>query len=170
MPGITLEQLLEARDQRRRLQLATLGRICGKTLIVLTVNIPGSVKRTGYSVAAGLAGVAELCRRLGDSVAEVDIRDLNTGFEAFVVARQSNDEAKRLAMDIERDHPLGRLLDIDVIGSDGVPVSRGQFGEESRRCLICGDDARVCMRLRRHPVEELTAKIKGICNGYFRRF
>lgn len=169
MSGISLARLLEARDSRRRLQLDYLGRISGKALIVLTVNIPGNVKRTPESVAVGRAGVGELRRLLGDSVAEVEIRDLETGFEAFIVADKSDEAAKRVAIDIEQNHPLGRLLDIDVIGADGVPLARGRFGIEPRRCLLCGDNARVCMRLGRHSVEELSEKIKDICNGYFRR-
>ena len=39
---ITLEELLEARDNRRLAQLSLIEANPGMTLVVLTVNIPGS--------------------------------------------------------------------------------------------------------------------------------
>ena len=44
-----------------------------------------------------------------------EVRDLETGFEAYFVVDMAPLEAKQLCCRIEDSHPLGRLMDIDVI-------------------------------------------------------
>lgn len=166
---ITLDLLLAARDARRATQLRLLDRHPDLSLVVLTVNIPGNVKRTPESYDIGMEGVAELRRRLGGRVREMTINDFPTGFEAFLLADCGEEEAKRLSVEIEDNHPLGRLMDIDVIGHDGVPLSRTALGHSGRRCLLCGEDARICMRAGRHTIAQLTDEIHRLHDGYFRR-
>ena len=79
-------------------------------------------------------------------------------------------QAKEVTVEIEEKHPLGRLMDIDVIGPDGVPVSRTGDGHPQRRCLICNDDARACMRAATHSVTELLAKIHSMTEAYVQRY
>lgn len=166
---ITLGQLLAARDARRELQLRLLAGNPEKTLVVLTVNIPGSEKRTRESYDTGMEGVGTLRRLFSGCHDMTIIRDYDTGFEAFLLVSMDEEEAKKLAVGVEEGHPLGRLMDIDVIGHDGKPISRRDFGKEGRRCLLCGDDARVCMRAGRHSVQELTEKIHRLHHEYFQR-
>lgn len=163
---ITLQQLLDARDARRELQQELIRRNPGKSLVMLTVNIPGSEKRTPEALVTGRAGVEELMRVFDtDSVTE---RDLPTGFEAWLLTPLPPDEAKSRAISIEQTHPLGRLMDIDVFQSDGTPIARAGMGEASRRCLICGEDARVCMRTFAHSQEELHSKIHSLVHEFLR--
>ncbi len=166
---ITLDQLLAARDSRRELQLRLLSSHPEKTLVVLTVNIPGSEKRSRESYDIGMEGVRLLCGLLAGRDNLKIIRDFNTGFEAFLLTSLGEEDAKRLCVGIEEEHPLGRLMDIDVIGHDGVPLSRKRFGREARRCLMCGEDARICMRSGRHTLQELTHKNHQMHNEYFQR-
>ena len=44
---------------------------------------------------------------------------------------------KKQAESIEKEFPEGRLFDIDVIGTDGLKLSRNV----PRKCLICGQPA-----------------------------
>ena len=165
--AITLEELLEARDNRRLAQLSMIEANPDKTLVVLTVNIPGSEKRTPDSLVVGREGVKALeCALHPESV---EVRDLITGFEAFLLVRMDRQEAKKLSVGIETGHPLGRLMDIDVFDTDGTPVSRTALGHASRRCLICGEDARVCMRTFAHTQSELQDKIHSIVKAYVQR-
>lgn len=166
---ITLEQLLEARDRRRRMQIDLLEDYPGSTLMVLTVNIPGSEKRTSSSVAIGAAGVKELLTAIGNELVTFNVRDLQTGYEAYFVTRIAPLPAKRMAADIEETHPLGRLFDIDVMQTGGLPISGQEIGRSERKCLICGRPARECMRARRHSVGELLVEINRIHDGYFQR-
>ncbi|MCM1005291.1 MAG: citrate lyase holo-[acyl-carrier protein] synthase [Prevotella sp.] len=167
--GITLTQLLESRDNRRERQLCLLSQFPQKSLIVLTINIPGAEKRTDSSLVIARAGHKAILKALGDKLIHEEHSDLPTGWESYFLTELSAEQAKTIAIDIENSHPLGRLMDIDVIGNDGVPLSRRFDGMPSRRCLICDDDARACMRSQKHSVEELTAKIKGLTDEYLRR-
>lgn len=164
---ITLEELLASRDNRRDLQLELIRNNPDRTLVVLTVNIPGSEKRTQDSIVVGNEGAEVLKRTFG--VEDLIIRDLKTGFEAYMLVPEPADKVKALTIDIEESHPLGRLMDIDVFDSSGNPISRSSKGNKSRRCLICGDVARVCMRTFAHSQEELNQKIHFIVNEFLRR-
>ena len=98
----------------------------------------------------------------------LELRDLPTGYEGYLVTPLSNGEAKREACRIEDTHPLGRLFDLDVIDADGVPVSRESIGQSPRKCLVCDNEARWCMRNRTHSMAELTARIDEMIESYVR--
>lgn len=100
-------------------------------------------------------------------------RDLATGFEAYLVVSMPPEQAKKLCCDIEDTHPLGRLMDIDVIvdssTSPGMteelsvrPLGRADIGRPERRCLLCGKPARECMRAHAHTQEEIQSAINVI--------
>lgn len=165
---ITLDDLLKARDTRRELQLSLPERHPGAVPVVLTVNIPGNVKRTPRSVAIGREGMRVLAGAL-TGVVETFERDLPTGYEGYMMVDGDARLIKETTVAIEEGHPLGRLLDIDVIGGDGVPLSRTDAGGAPRRCLICNEEARACMRSRAHTVEELNRVINRIHDEYFRQ-
>ena len=96
-------------------------------------------------------------------------RDLETGYEAYLITPLPLLEAKRIAVQIEDTHPLGRLFDIDIIDKDGVPVSRDRVGSRPRRCLVCDREARYCMRMRWHTQEEIWERINAMVDEYQNR-
>lgn len=163
---ITLHELLTSRDARHAMQTKLLADNSGKTLVCLTVVMPGSVKRNHQSLCAAHAAVEAMreafhLNDMSDAEREAVLteRDLNTGYEAYLITPLPLLEAKRIAVTIEDTHPLGRLFDIDVINTDGIPVARNDIGEKPRRCLVCEHEARYCMRMRWHTQEEIWAKI-----------
>ena len=181
---ITLDELLASRDARHAMQQKLMAEHSGKTLVCLTVVMPGSVKRNQQSLIVARAAVEamrkaynisddllpetelltnELKTEAGECLVE---RDLNTGYEAYLITTLPLLEAKRVAVDIEDTHPLGRLFDIDVIDAQGIPVSRDRVGGQPRRCLVCDHEARYCMRMRWHTQEEIWARIKQMTDDY----
>ena len=166
---VTLMQLLEARDRRVRRQLEMLASHPGHTLVCITVNIPGSIKRTAESVDIGHEALRATMAALG-TLAATDtaaVGDHDTGFEAFLLTAATPNETKRICVGIEESHPLGRLFDIDVIRPDGTPVSREDQQGGMRKCLICDQPARVCMRLRTHTINELLEVINRMHHDFF---
>ena len=186
---ITLHELLASRDARHATQQKLLAEHSGKTLVCLTVVMPGSVKRNQQSLTAAHAAVEaafavkenkglsplETLETLEtpepivplESLAPTLLElDLETGYEAYLITPMPLLEAKRIAVNIEDTHPLGRLFDIDIINADGVPVSRDAIGEKPRRCLVCDHEARYCMRMRWHTQEEIWAKINEMVDSY----
>ena len=189
---ITLNELLASRDARHATQQKLLAEHSGKTLVCLTVVMPGSVKRNQQSLTAAHAAVEAMRKAfavkenkglfpletpetlenlvplenpepLAPTLLELD---LETGYEAYLITPMPLLEAKRIAVNIEDTHPLGRLFDIDIINADSVPVSRDAIGEKPRRCLVCDHEARYCMRMRWHTQEEIWAKINEMVDSY----
>ena len=165
---ITLDALLQSRDNRHALQQQLLQQHPGNTLVCMTVVMPGNVKRNLYSVVTAQAALTALFDRLGEHVKATRARDLVTGYEAYLITDLPAPEAKRVTCDIEDSHPLGRLFDIDVMGADGAPITRQSVGSEPRRCLLCDNEARWCMRNHSHSQEELMARIQQMIDDYVR--
>ena len=165
---ITLDALLHSRDERHALQQQLIQQHPGGTLLCLTVVMPGSVKRNLYSVVTAQAALTALLDRLGEHIKATRARDLATGYEAYLITDLPALEAKRVTCEIEDSHPLGRLFDIDVMDSDGVPIGRQAVGGEPRRCLLCDHESRWCMRNHSHSQEELMAHIKMVVEDYVR--
>ncbi len=181
---ITLDELLASRDARHAMQQKLMAEHSGKTLVCLTVVMPGSVKRNQQSLIVARAAVEAMRKAYNisdDLLPETELLtnelkteareclvecDLNTGYEAYLITPLPLLEAKRVAVDIEDTHPLGRLFDIDVIDAQGIPVSRDRVGGQPRRCLVCDHDARYCMRMRWHTQEEIWARIKQMTDDY----
>ena len=184
-----MDTLLASRDARVAHQAELLGEHPGKTLLCLTVMLPGPVKRSAMSLKIASAAV-EAVRGAFSPVFE-ELRDLETGYEGYFMVDSDPIAAKKLAVTLEETHPLGRLFDLDVVilkndpilrtggqkqgghphfgpvFEDGpAPLSREALGLPSRTCIICGRPVRECMRERKHTTEELLAKYDSVIAGY----
>lgn len=163
---ITLDKLLASRDRRVEMQQKLREKHPNLTLVCLTVIMPGNIKRNLSSLIVSQAAINTLLNVLEGNVVDVVTRDLETGYEAYVVTNLSQHDTKLIACDIEDNHPLGRLFDIDVLDADGFPMKRETAGFQPRRCLMCDNEARYCMRNRTHTPQELNAKIKQMVDAY----
>ena len=163
---ITLDMLLESREKRWQLQRQLIQDNPGLTLVCLTVIMPGNVKRNAQSLVVAHAAVEEIQRAFGPSIQWQREQDLSTGYEGYYLVDMSMIACKRLACEIEDNHPLGRLFDIDVINTHVEPVSRSVIGREGRKCLLCDQDARYCMRNHTHSRDELQQKIQQMIEAY----
>ncbi len=173
---ITLEQLLASRDDRAQHQQALLTAWPGHTLICLTVQFPGTIKRSASSLLVGGAGLAALLDKFGSVVRHAQVRDLETGYEAYLLVPLPALLVKKTCCGIEDSHPLGRLMDIDVIeAGDSLPdaempsvrlLDRASLGLPPRRCLLCDQPARYCMRAHSHTQEALLTKIEQIVSNF----
>ena len=160
---ITLDQLLQARDDRYALQLALTKEWPDRTLVCLTVVLPGPVKRDARSLKVAEAAVAAVREVLAPVYKE--LYDLETGYEGYFIVEGALLDVKKACCGIENEHPYGRLMDLDVIepvGETVVPVSRDRVGEEPRRCLLCDRPARECMRAHTHSFGEIVQTIDKI--------
>lgn len=73
---------------------------------------------------------------------------------------------KKIAMEIEEFHILGRCVDIDVFDKDGYAFSRKDFGGEKRQCLLCEEMAFICGRNRTHTQKEVQEAIEKKLEKY----
>lgn len=163
--AITLEQLLSSREDRWNHQMELLSSHPGLTLVCLTVIMPGDVKRNHQSLAVAHAAVEALRKAFSD---EIEERDLKTGYEAYLLTPIPQLEAKRMVCNIEEEHPLGRLFDLDVITPEGIPLPRSAINRSPRQCLLCQQEARFCMRNHTHTREELQQRIDEMVTEFMR--
>lgn len=165
MSRISLEMLLESRDRRaaRRQELLAAYPAC--SLVCMTVQLPGPIKRNAASLIIGGAGLQALLDKFGSCLKHIQVRDLESGYEAYLLVPLPAALVKRLCCEIEDSHPLGRLMDIDVAGREG-PLDRASLGLEPRRCLLCENEVRYCMRAKSHSREELLAKINEMVSKF----
>ncbi len=164
MEDVSLMEMLNAREMRRRLQDQLLD-AHKKPLICLTLNIPGPVKvlpGVPDAFETGRGRIETILQKHRIPTLRSEAVRAKTGYEAFYCIDASAEAAKALMISIEDADRLGRLFDIDVLRADGVKVSREELGFPPRRCLLCGEPAHVCSRSRRHSVAELTAEIRRI--------
>lgn len=154
---VELADILDAREQRVLRQKKLLSRY-SQTLICFTMNIAGPIKNTDLILKAWREGLKQLQVQLhmtGFKVEHMEEYILFTGNEAFISAQASPLQVKELTVELEEQHPLGRLFDIDVLRADGSKVEREEVNSQPRTCLICGEPASVCASRRIHTVETL---------------
>ena len=153
---ITLTDILTAREERVAIQNALLAEYKAP-VISFTMNIAGPVKVTALSHRAFLWGMEQL--RLGFlqnrmAVKKEYSRSLPTGDEGYFAIDAPAERVKALCVEIEEETPnMGRLYDMDVIGTDGQKLERGA----ERSCIVCGKPGRDCASRRLHTVAELRA-------------
>lgn len=176
--AITLQQVLDAREQRAAIQKDMLRDLegDGAALISFTLNIVGPVKVFPYTLLAyetGLEAIRECLMWLGaDITGFQEVRE-NTGYEAFFSIKKGTgitdiaNICKEYLTELEERHPVGRLFDIDVLRPDGTKVSRETLGYMGRTCLLCDKPAFVCGRSRTHTARELVKREIILIRDFF---
>ncbi len=166
---VTHEQVLDARERRAARQQALMEQHRG-SLLCLTLNIPGAVKR--YPLAdrgfrAGRSAVDRQLSRLTFPVLYREIHEAATGMEAYYCVDADAAALKSAAMEIERHHPLGRLFDLDVFDRTAEKIDGAALGRPARECLLCGGPVWECARSRRHDADALAERAAQILSDYF---
>ncbi|MGN0255889.1 MAG: citrate lyase holo-[acyl-carrier protein] synthase [Chordicoccus sp.] len=161
---VELKDMLQCREQRAAEERELLDRY-GVPLISFCMNIPGPVKtnaqiRRGFE--SGKHCLLEQLEEKGCPVISSRERHEMTGDELLLAVRSDAKLLKALTVSIEERHPLGRLFDLDVIGTDGKKLSRDTY----RICLICGRQAQECARSRRHSVKELQDAVDALLRAW----
>ena len=158
---VTLNEVLAARDERAARQKKILADF-RTAIISLTIVSPGEIKRTNDSKF--IADIADefITKNFSEKIATKIITDKPTGYEIIYAVDLDPFQVKKITAAFENEHPLGRLMDIDVIGADGKSVNRSEIGMENRLCLLCGKPSAFCVKARSHTVTQLQEKIKNM--------
>ena len=162
--NVTITDMMNCRDRRVSIQNELISKY-EKPVLSFCMNIPGPVKTNEQIRKAFNSGKAELLEALSDhNITILHMEEFHepSGDELIMALDASAEDIKTLATEIEESHPLGRLFDMDVIGTDGMKLSRGTY----RKCIICGCQAQECARSRKHSVEELQIKIEELLNQF----
>ncbi len=74
---------------------------------------------------------------------------------------------KKEFIKLEEEHLLGRFIDIDVYSKNKI-LTRQKLNIGQRKCMLCDNEAWVCMKNMSHTVNELRAHIVRTTNDYFK--
>ena len=167
---VDIMQMLDARERRAHIQQQLLEQLNPCVLVSITLNIPGPVKNSEAITTVFASVISELDATLAsfERLHQEDF-SLSTGLEYYRVFSGDALEVKRVVAQFEEGHPLGRLLDIDVVemaGDTPTPISRTALGMPPRRCFICNEEAKVCARSRQHTVQEMQEHIARMIAEY----
>lgn len=157
---VTITDMMFCRDRRVQIQNEFIEKY-QKPVISFCMNIPGPIKTTPLIRKGFEAGKDALLHAL--SAANMEVLESRvfhdiTGDEMLLCVDAPAEKIKDLTQQIEESHPYGRLFDMDVIGTDGMKLSRPSY----RKCLICDCQAQECARTRRHSISEMQDKIEEI--------
>lgn len=164
---ITLEQMLHTRDLRAQNQQHWLKQY-KQPLISLTLVIPGTIKQSSgaaYLFKIALQAIEALCHAAQLPIIHQQDFSSLCGYEALLAIHSDAQELKALCVQLESNHPLGRLWDIDVICPHKGILSRKTNALSVRQCLVCQQDAHACARSSTHSVPELIHAIEEIINA-----
>lgn len=161
-----IAHVLNNRDARVLEQKQLLNQVkSNQSLVSAKLNIPGPIKNNYYLADFFQKGLNIFLQGM-----KVDYRllwDVATGPEAFLIVDGDAQDVKKIAIEFEDSNEFGRLFDIDVlVVDDGYirPLSRQEFAQSERKCLMCDKPAKVCARSRTHSVEAMQAYINKLIN------
>lgn len=159
--------LLQAREQRGldRLSIQAQGRVG----ISLSLNMAGLPKSNTLSGEAFrfLQGDLERFMLANRVVLAPSTRfdtDAAGDFYLAGISYHQGDaqQVKALCERFEAEHPLGRLVDADVMDEQGNMVSSHKL----KKCLLCHEAAKVCARNATHPLTHLQAHSQQLLQVY----
>lgn len=164
-----IEEFLIDREKRVYHQEQLMKNNKDKTLVTIRVNYPG-IEKSNY---------------ITDDIVDIIYKDIILYHERYIVYndKYKNKEGlvchilfdadfvsiKKLMIDIEEKHPVGRCVDIDVYTyKDGktIGISRSHLYKAPRKCFICDLDAKICSRAQSHSIDEIKSYFNEIYKNY----
>lgn len=160
-----MDEILKAREDRYYRTLYFIEKY-QLPVIVGKINYPGNNKNTSEALMAFQVLQQLLISRYKKHRVFTELLFGEDGGSILMVVDMTPLEAKKVALDLEEKHPLGRVFDIDVYKEDGTSVGREGIGLKSRRCFLCNEDARLCIRSKKHPLQEIIDSVNKLIYEY----
>ncbi|WP_165311639.1 citrate lyase holo-[acyl-carrier protein] synthase [Vibrio ziniensis] len=139
-------------------------------LIVVKTNIFNELDQSEHAnfvYKLALEEVQKTISAMDATVIEYDDAKSAANLESlFVVRGVTTSNLKRAMVKIENNHPLGSLINIDIIDCQGYSVSRRGTQMESRKCILCDHPASYCATNHRHSIQEIKDQITLMIEQY----
>ncbi|KRQ86118.1 Apo-citrate lyase phosphoribosyl-dephospho-CoA transferase [Caloramator mitchellensis] len=163
-----MKRILEDRE-KRFFKVLSLYEKYSFPILVGKINYPGNNKNTLEAVSAFNVLYSLLIEQFREYTIHNEVDDGFDGKSVLMVLNLDKMKIKKMAVEIEETHSLGRIFDIDVYEGE-KSVSRKDLGFKERRCIVCGEDARVCARELRHTVDEVLSFINSRIRRYIAKY
>lgn len=164
-----ISEILNGREKRAETQKKLIEKF-KLPLVSFTLNIPGAYKIGDYFLKVYKTGIDCFEKKAKESKMKIVYKEEKSsaaGYEAFFCIDSSAFKIKKITVAIEEEHKLGRLFDFDVLDADGKHIKRTELSFHERKCFICGENAVICGRSRKHSADELLNKVKQIIDDYY---
>lgn len=138
--------------------------------IIMKVNYPGVNKSN------------EITNSIIENLDEI-ISDIFSSFIYFKALRITDDgpvvtyiinkeigEIKNTMIEIEDKHTLGDCVNIDVYDSIMKKISRKDLGHPLRKCYLCNEPAKKCIKEKAHNQDQVIQYIVGKYRDYMENF
>lgn len=167
---VSLLEVLRFREKKDKIQRVIQSDDSDWIVVSLGMNIPGPVK-TGASIyeaflEGGEALEAIFQNRHGGLHFKAVLKETAGYAAVYQVEGIRAETMKACAVELEETHMLGRLFDIDVSDGNGTWIPRELVGGKTRKCLLCGADAKACGRNRTHTADALYEKVLEIMEDW----
>ncbi|MFD3155667.1 citrate lyase holo-[acyl-carrier protein] synthase [Haloimpatiens sp. FM7330] len=165
----TPKEILDAREKRVEFQNEMIHKF-KLPLIAIRVNYPGVNKDNKLT-----RKLMEAIDKIVSGIFQYDIHCKIIKFspEGPIILMSINGESletKKLCIEIEEKHILGRCIDVDVYDEYGKSISRTELGYSERKCYICGEPAHICVRSQKHSQNEIINFIQKKYEEYVETF
>lgn len=161
-------RLLDAREERQHKKLALVDD--GYHLVSLQLNIPGLPKSTssilsfiqlvdkafGFFLLSKNPNYKCQTKKTINDVAGDSIIYL------FKPEQIESIRLKEITESFEETFELGRIVDLDVLSSEGIPLSSGK----AKACFICNNAAEDCRKTNRHTIKEVRKAMLDAIESY----
>lgn len=161
---LAMNRMLEAKE-KRYYKIKGLTERYEAPVLSFMLNIPGEYKNFKEAVDFHKKYIEKIKKLLEENQINIlfeEYENLITGMEYIGVLDGNGREIKKLMMEVEEESEGGRLLDLDIYDKDFSQISRSSLELPERKCIICGDTARTCIKEERHKLEELEEKVREI--------
>lgn len=154
MNKYTALDILDAKEKRVNFQ-SDLRDKYKLPMISMRVNFPGEQKDNELSRNISSVMFKELKTKFKDSIQYENYKLTAEGPVVTLILNISAKDVKKKSIEIEENHLLGRCVDIDVYDESGQGISRTNLGYKPRKCFLCDDEAKYCVRARKHNLNEI---------------
>ncbi|KXB72057.1 citrate lyase holo-[acyl-carrier protein] synthase [Peptoniphilus sp. DNF00840] len=161
---LAMNRMLEAKE-KRYYKIKALTEKYEAPVLSFMLNIPGEDKNFEEAVSFHKKYVEKIKNLLEENKIKIlfeDYQNLITGMEYLAVLDGDGRLIKKLMMEVEEESLGGRLLDLDIYDKDFSQISRSSLGLPERKCILCDDTARTCIKEERHKIEELEVRVREI--------
>lgn len=165
---IAMQKMLDAKE-KRYYKIKALTEKYNLPVLSFMLNIPGEDKNFEDAVIFHekyIKKIKNILEKEDIKILWEEYNNLNTGMEYLAVLNGEGKFIKEKMIGLEEESREGRLLDIDIYDKDFSQISRSSLGLAERKCIICDDLARTCIKKERHSINELEKKVREILKNY----
>lgn len=142
-----------------------------KPVLSFMLNIPGIEKNFKEAVEFHKYNIEEIKKILDENniaIIKESYENLETGMEYIIQFNGDANFVKKIMVKFEEEKPENRILDIDIYNEDFKQISRSSLGLGERKCFVCDDRARACIKAERHSQEEIEEAVRNMLSFRYR--